>query len=221
MASVVNRQDQSCPVQVRAVSSKNTRLSGVYFGNINAWLLIGAALSVYFTAGKGIPLLLDPSTGPWFFTHLATAMLVSWLCFWNLVYTPFHGGCHRVSHVYSGRLSIAVGVISFLTGLATTWYERYDGINPFSVGISIGGFLQVRAQYIGYWSLQGGKKNIGRHIKAHRVFFGGCLIPAFMRVPVMFGFHHVVGDFWYAYCWAFAIGLEHLSAAAANRKTWF
>lgn len=49
-----------------------------FAGNFNVWWLAGAALSVFFVAYKGLPLI-GSGIGPWFTTHLIFVFCVSTL----------------------------------------------------------------------------------------------------------------------------------------------
>ena len=50
----------------------------LYHGNWNLWLLLGAALSIYFTGYIGMPILFLQKIQTFFFIHLIFVAIVSW-----------------------------------------------------------------------------------------------------------------------------------------------
>lgn len=185
-------------------------------GNFNVWWAVGSLLSLWFTVGRGLPCLVKDAT-PLFGVHLVNACLVSWICIANLYHTPSHGSRYRAVHVWLGHLSLVFGVMSTVLGLLTAWHERYRGATGFAVGISVGGTLQVLAQGLAVHAVRRG--NIRRHIVCnHFVFFGGCLIPAVMRLPVLLGVD--LSSSWESFSWVFPLALGALATRAVLNKSW-
>jgi hypothetical protein len=76
-------------------------------------------------------------------------------CVHNTLLTPStFGGAARPFHIAIGRLGLILGIVGFVSGFILTWLsdETYD--IGFSVGITIGGFSQIFAQYNGYMAIQ-------------------------------------------------------------------
>lgn len=228
------------PNRITAVSG--TRSRSIINGNFNIWWLMGAALSLWFTVGKGLPLLaIFNSTGkPWSaFVHILAASIISWICLWNLFHTPSHGPIYKLLHVWLGRISLIVGTISVVLGYAVVWYFEYSsfGPSPFGIGISIGGALQTMSMFSGYYCIrlylkckqdstaselilsdsekerhrqEGLTKKMAGYMTAHKAhmtffFFGGCLIPAFIRFPALTDTEAIFGEYWPFYCWILPI----------------
>jgi hypothetical protein len=89
---------------------------------------------------------------------------------------------------------LITGPIAVIAGCLTAYYERYPGhVTPFIIAVTIGGAMQVISQiagfiYIKQYQLTGKKSYLNEHIGwMTGVFYGGCLIPAFLRLPEMFG----------------------------------
>ena len=196
--------------------------ASIYRGNFNIYWFFGSCLSLYFTVGRGLPLLLLPSlrrelnVGPWFTIHLFTASLVSWICIWNLFHTPSHGPLYRKIHRIVGWIGIITGLVSSITGFVTAWYERYVGVTSFIIfGITIGGTVQLICPFFGLYYIKRG--NIKMHMMCmNAVFFGGCLIPAMLRLPYFSKL-----PYWSGYCMIFNLGLGLCSWFAMRRKSWF
>jgi hypothetical protein len=168
----------------------------IWQGNFNIWWLTGAIISLWFLFGHGLVLFGKPETnvGPWFAVHLITSTLISFICLWNLFHSPSHGPTYRKIHVILGRISLFIGIISFITGCITAYHERYSGkLNAFIIAVTAGGTMQAISQIVGYIYIRkyrqtGKKSDLEEHIGwMHGVYYGGCLTPAFLRIPEMVG----------------------------------
>ncbi|OQR97974.1 hypothetical protein ACHHYP_09370 [Achlya hypogyna] len=193
-------------------------------GNFSVWWLIGAVLSLWFTAYKGLAVLFGSATtesgkpvGPVFAIHLVTCCLISWICIWNLFHTPSHGPIYRTMHVVLGRSAMISGVLSAGAGFYAAWWERYDTSNlGFTIGVSVGGCLQLVAQTAGWYFIR--QRNVLKHQKAmYSVFFYGCLIPMWLRFPnLVFGLP--IPDWWSIVAIACSVALCRLAFAAHTNK---
>ncbi|KDO22332.1 hypothetical protein SPRG_12793 [Saprolegnia parasitica CBS 223.65] len=196
----------------------------LYDGNLSLWWLLSAVLSLWFTAYCGLGILfgaLAPPTpapvGPAFALHLVTCSLISWICIWNLFHTPSHGPRYRSVHKVLGRAAMLSGGISTLAGFYTAWVERYNPNNMgFSIGISIGGALQLGAQALGWYFVR--RNDIPKHqLFMSVVFFYGCCIPLWMRFP-HFVLNVAVPDWWNGAGVVVAAIIGQLALAAHRRK---
>jgi hypothetical protein len=198
------------------------------FGNFNLYWLFGASLSLWFTLFKGVGYVhrtLTDGTNLSVPIHVLLSMLISWVCIWNLLHSPSHGPAFRIVHVGLGRFGLVVSVFAAILGFTTVWHYKYGGVTGFSVGISIGGTLQLFCTVRGFFAIRrykamGGPpplsgydkidddiraaydKERARLLNIHitsmvALFFGGCLIPALMRLPFT----------WLDSRWSWTIGL--------------
>jgi hypothetical protein len=118
-----------------------------------------AALAIWFLFIHSPPILLERhafSDFP-FVAHLLGAYSIYIACIVNTLITPstYHGKGHRW-HVRIGRVGMGFGLISFVFGVYCTWWPYRTNRPPlgFSIGITIGGILQIAAQYIGYTAIK-------------------------------------------------------------------
>ncbi|KAG9412945.1 hypothetical protein AC1031_015961 [Aphanomyces cochlioides] len=81
--------------------------------------------------------------GPFFAIHLVTAALFLAICVFNILHTPSHGTTYCKVHIFLGRTDMMSGLISFICGAVTAWWERYTGLLGFAIGITSGGAFQV------------------------------------------------------------------------------
>ena len=102
---------------------KSTPNNHIWKGNFTIYLLVSALLSLWFTAGKGLPLFATSTTstsppplGPVFAIHLITVCIVSWGCIWNLFHSPSHGPLYRTLHIAIGRIVLLFGFLGVLSG---------------------------------------------------------------------------------------------------------
>ncbi|KAI8895919.1 hypothetical protein BC833DRAFT_599592 [Globomyces pollinis-pini] len=195
-------------------------------GNFNIYFLLMTILCLWFTIGRGIPFMINaenygsPKIDWVVGFHLVNAFVTVWIMIWNLFHTPSHGPNYRMIHKILGRCSMVTGIISTLFGVIVVWFTQELG-NPvdkerigFSIGITIGGVLQVGAQIRGFIAIRNGD------VKSHQsfmtgAFFGGCCIPAIIRLPQMFGFKL---DAWPTFCWLFGLIFGYLSLSAMRAK---
>ncbi|KAI8915748.1 hypothetical protein EDD86DRAFT_196735 [Gorgonomyces haynaldii] len=162
-------------------------LKSLLNGNFSPPWLLASSITVWFTAFRGLKLLLTTKVTPFYGVHLLCAAAVSYICIWNLYHTPSHGKTYRKLHKVLGQMSIGLCAVSFLTGFITGWYENYHGINGFLIGITAGGLGQLYAISMMWKAAKSG--NIEAHKRtAHAVFYQGCFIPALMRLPSVFGY---------------------------------
>ena len=183
--------------------------------------------------------------------HVLLASIISWLCIWNLFHTPSHGPTYKWLHVIAGRIAVVVGAISAILGFITVWYLEYEGASGFAIGISIGGVLQLWASGMGWYHIRKYleykkqldtdddlsmelsevriidiqnkmKKHINAHIRFMTFFFfGGCLIPAVMRLPQMTGTVDIVGTSFSMYSWIFPLFGAILFIRAVTKDSWY
>jgi hypothetical protein len=102
---------------------------------------------------------------------------------------------YRIIHRWSGRIIVLFGFISFIAGSFRMFVERYNpALIGAHVGLTVGGLLQIISSIIGLVYIRPPwlapylpktwKKDIRKHkICMYFVFFAGCLVPAFMRLP--------------------------------------
>ncbi|ETW09879.1 hypothetical protein H310_00325 [Aphanomyces invadans] len=196
-----------------------------YDGNFTIWWLIGALLGLWFTLYKGLGIvvgLLPPSNGipvgPVFAMHLVTSILFMCICIFNVFHTPSHGRVYRKVHRLLGCMAMISGVISFITGAVAVWWERYTEDLGFSIGITVGGVLQMGCQGYGWYKIRQG--NVGAHKTVMlATFYYSCLIPLWLRiVGIIVGRQDL--PFWVQPA-ALAVGLVFgqlgIRAALANR----
>ncbi|KAJ3122295.1 hypothetical protein HK098_002963 [Nowakowskiella sp. JEL0407] len=175
------------------ITSKKPTVRPVWDGNFNIWWLLSTLSLLLFVFYKGFPFLADQwrasNVGPAFATHMFTMWVLVLGCTWNIFHSPSHGKIYRTTHIYVGRIAYVFGLASVISGFYTAWVERYSQSNMgFRIGISIGGGMQIISQIIGYYAIKKKPKNIRLHLVwMHGLFFGGCLIPAMMRLPTIFG----------------------------------
>ncbi|EQC29330.1 hypothetical protein SDRG_12999 [Saprolegnia diclina VS20] len=196
----------------------------LYDGNLSLWWLLSAVLSLWFTVYCGLGILLGalppPSSapvGPAFALHLVTCGLISWICIWNLFHTPSHGPLYRSVHKVLGRAAMLSGALSASSGFYAAWVERYNPNNVgFSIGISIGGALQLAAQALGWYYVR--QNDIPKHqVFMSAVFFHGCCIPLWMRFP-RFVLDMAIPDWWNGAAVVVAAGIGLLALLAQRHK---
>jgi hypothetical protein len=206
-----------------AVAVTSAKTTPLWKGHLNIWFFLITVLLLWFFFARGFPLYgqihtIRPPMGFSFGLHLTTCIIVSFACIWNIFHQPSDGPLYRKIHVWLGRVGLIAGFISVFFGYLTVWWERYNpNTTGFNIGISIGGALQVIFQVVGYLAIK--KWNVARHSSAMQVvFFGGCCIPAMMRVPELIGADLGV---WTTYSWIFPLVLLFLSVKASKRNSWY
>ncbi|KAI8899204.1 hypothetical protein BC833DRAFT_586613 [Globomyces pollinis-pini] len=221
-----SNQNQSEPKTTEQPQTVDQQNRYVWNGNFNLWFLLLTILSIWFTVGRGIPFFINPEKygSPkidWIIGfHLVNAFITVWIMIWNLFHTPSHGPTYRMIHKILGRCSLVTGLLSTIFGFTIVWFTRQlgDPLNSerigFSIGISIGGFLQVSSQIQGYYQIRKGD------VKNHQTsmtfaFFGGCCIPAIMRLPTMLGLQI---DSWNYFAWVICLVFGYLSLQAMRAK---
>lgn len=197
------------------VSAQHPERHSFWKGGFNVWWALGGLLSLWFTVFHGIPFMVRHAT-PLFGVHLVNACLVSWTCILNLQLTPFHGPRYRALHIWLGRLSLVFGALSTVFGMLTAWHA-HQGAAAFAIVLSIGGTLQVLAQGLAVYFVRRGE--IRHHIVCnHFVFFGGCLVPAAVRLPLLLGIS--LTHNWVPFSWLFPLILGGLACRATLNKRW-
>ncbi|KAJ3122131.1 hypothetical protein HK098_003110 [Nowakowskiella sp. JEL0407] len=177
----------------KPVTAKAPTVRRVWDGNFNVWWLLSSLVLILFVFYRGFPFLADRwranNVGPAFAIHMLTMWILVLGCTWNIFHSPSHGKVYRTTHIYVGRVAYVFGLVSVITGFYAAWVERYNAANSgFRIGISIGGGMQILSQIVGYYAVKKTPKNIRLHLVwMHGLFFGGCLIPAMLRLPSMFG----------------------------------
>jgi len=134
---------------------------------------------------RGRALLKDPL----FATHLVGAGTIYAACIHNMIRPPKMG---RTAHIVIGRLGYILGTVGFGTGLVLTWSRIALKDPGFSIGITIGGVLQMVSQWNGYKAILAWRKatkpndhevQIRKHIgNMVSLFSMACGIPAAIRL---------------------------------------
>ncbi|KAJ3303906.1 hypothetical protein HDV03_003379 [Kappamyces sp. JEL0829] len=193
----------------------------IWQGNFTIYWLLCTVLLLWFTLGRGMGYFGKADVLVGF--HLSMAMLTGWIMAWNLFHSPSHGPIYRSLHRWLGRASLLTGLVSTICGFLIVWVKKtssQDGASfgvGFSIGISVGGVLQVLAQFMGFYYIKRGLVQKHKYCM-HGAFFGGCLIPAIMRLP------HLIGvdiPSWYYWCYAIPLVLGVLSKRAVDAKRWY
>eukprot|EP00834_Sanchytrium_tribonematis_P006326 NODE_456_length_7225_cov_1.202498.p5 type:complete len:220 gc:universal NODE_456_length_7225_cov_1.202498:6466-7125(+) len=198
----------------------NNQSMKFYQGNWNIYLIIASIISLAFVLVLGTIKWIGytdikPSSG----IHFIAVTITVICCIWNLLHTPSHGPTYKQIHRYVGRCAMIFGYIGAISGFIVVWHDKYGQLDSgFSIGISIGGALQLISQTMGYIAIKRNK------IKQHSrwmifFFFGGCLIPAFMRLDQMVNSHF--GASWPMYCWIFPLILGGLAVRAFQNKSFY
>jgi hypothetical protein len=94
--------------------------------------------------------------------HIIAAGCVYLACAHNCMFTPsftVFGKTSKVRHTWVGRIGLTAGIISFTLGAYLAWSrlgrETVDGTTlSFAIPITIGGIIQVCAQYFGYIAIR-------------------------------------------------------------------
>ena len=153
---------------------------------------------------------------PLLLIHLIGAYSIYLACVHNILITPrcFNGRA-RPFHVWIGRFGLILGVMGFVSGVIVTWVVNdYTQNMGFSIGITIGGILQMYLQVSGYVSIRHFKKireqiltseyknkeelyaledkqdtHLIRHISSMiNLFVFACGVPAIMRLELPLGY---------------------------------
>lgn len=124
------------------------------------------ALGVWFLFIHSPPLLIhrDVLGDPLFLAHLIGVYALYLACMNNSLLTPKLSECIRLLHIWAGRFGLICGVVGFLSGLVLTWTRVGSDDLGFSIFISIGGVIQMGAEYKGYHAIkkyQELKKQVG------------------------------------------------------------
>jgi hypothetical protein len=221
--------------EVQEIASNQATAYKWWKGNFNVWLLLSSFLLIWFTIGKGLPILDNKMEnhnlknrqiplGPWFGIHIISVAFVSMICIWNLYHSPNHGPIYRTVHIWLGRVAMVFGYAGVISGFITTFYERYEGTFDASrIGLIVAGIAQLVTQVIGHLKIRPSllglkwKKDVQAHAGwMHGLFYGACLIPALIRIPQMFGFQLNV---WPTFGWVFGIFVQILAFRAFTNKS--
>ena len=121
--------------------------------SLNLYWVAATALAVWFLLIHSPPILLDRQIlqRPLFLIHIVGAYTVYLACIHNTGRNAF---ATLASHIVIGKIGMLCGVIGFVGGLVcviTQWHELDKG---FSIGITIGGSLQMMLQSKGYQAIQ-------------------------------------------------------------------
>jgi hypothetical protein len=170
-------------VDMAPVSSLSQSIASVLFHRSTVFWAGATGLGLWFfllhapVALKGRHVIGDPL----FVTHLLGAGSIYFACMHNSLLNPSLGRFVRFCHVNLGRIGFVLGVVGFVTGFILTW-TRVGMTNPgFSIGITIGGFSQMYAQYSGYQAIQRYRRLKGQEEILNS---GSYVTPADARPPV-------------------------------------
>ncbi|KAJ3082037.1 hypothetical protein HK102_001957 [Quaeritorhiza haematococci] len=216
LSSITVKQDVERTVKTPTASRP------IWRGNFTFYLLIGAIFSLWFVFGKGIPYFwtqyLTVTSG----IHLVAAMASTLGCLWNLFHTPSHGPSYRKAHIWVGRIVLLSNIILFVPGCIVAFRDAasYTPLG-ISIGITVGGVMQLFSQTVGYYYIRK-KPRTEENVKTHKfsmimVYFAGCLIPAFMRIPNMVGWNNAPG-WWLAIAITVPMGFGYLHRRAIDAK---
>ncbi|KAI9297451.1 hypothetical protein K502DRAFT_363247 [Neoconidiobolus thromboides FSU 785] len=198
--------------------TKKAKNKSIFQGQFNIYWLFSSLLSLWFTLYKGVPLLFNPKTGPSLFMHLIFCTLICIQCIINLYFTPDMGPTYREMHKLIGKLCFLTTFLSTLFGLITTWNERYSGVSIFAISISIGGLFQVDAMAKAIYYIR--KKDFKKHTYyASSVFYAGCMIPAYIRLPYLLNTD--LTKYWDVLGWIIPIGVFNLAYLSTQSKRWY
>jgi len=177
------------------------------------------SLCIYFLfiyAPKHLALEKTDTIPPLLIIHLIGAYSIYLACVHNILITPrcFNGRA-RPFHVWIGRFGLILGVVGFVSGVIVTWVVNdYTQNMGFSIGITIGGILQMYLQTSGYVSIRHFTKireqiltseyknkeelyaledeqdtHLIRHISSMiNLFVFACGVPAIMRLELPLGY---------------------------------
>ena len=178
--------------QMRALSTAPMPAAGPTppFGNANAFWFVGAGLSTYFF-GTTPRKLEGKQMSTAFKVHLACACTTTYVCLWNLCFSPSQGPIRAMLHSGVGRLGMVTSLVGLGCGYVAAWYDegvpRGTAIGLSCVGVlqlfyTVTGFRQIRAAQLATGELR--KQLINQHIRSMNVlYYGACLGPAWFRVP--------------------------------------
>lgn len=86
--------------------------------------------------------------------HICAASTIYLACVHNCLCTP-GGGDHLQQHTWVGRVGMVSGIVSFVLGVWMSWTRLGQSTTvSFSLPITIGGLLQINAQYRGYVAIR-------------------------------------------------------------------
>jgi len=173
--------------------------------NVNIYWIFASSLAVWFLFVHSPPILIKRQV--WkdlpFTSHLMGAYTIYLSCIINTVLTP-STRVGSFSHVWIGRIGMMAGLFSFVFGLYCAWWpwRSVKQALGFSIGITVGGVMQITTQMAGYRAIKKYQylKTLGsaadsieleRAIKTHvynmiGLFVAACGIPAALRLAGMF-----------------------------------
>ena len=95
---------------------------------------------------------------PLLYFHLIGAFSIYLVCVHNTMLTPSAlNGAAKPFHIWLGRVGLILGVVGFATGFVLVWFDPlydYSSNWGFSVGITFGGFAQMRQEILGWKSIK-------------------------------------------------------------------
>jgi len=129
--------------------------------NLSLYWVLATGLGVWFLFVHSPPILLRKSPSsesvfvveqPFFALHLFGAYLVYMACMYNTMITP--PGSGKRAHLWVGRMGLLAGTVGFVAGLFQV-IARWDDLDTgFSIGITVGGFMQMKTQFAGYRAIR-------------------------------------------------------------------
>lgn len=127
--------------------------------NLNIYWVVASSVAIWFLFIHAPPFIIRRK----FYqdipmaTHLAGAYTIYLACMFNTMFTPstLHGKA-RPWHIWIGRVGMVSGVVSFVIGLYCAWWPYREMAPPlgFSIGITVGGVMQVLTQKNGYLAIK-------------------------------------------------------------------
>jgi len=130
----------------------------LFYKNLTWPWLIGTSLGVWFLFWHSPSYVLRSFKDPPFFLHLLGAYTIYVGCMINTLFTPSTtANFWPRMHNNVGQVAMIAGLISFVLGAFCAWSPtRGDRLPPrgFSIGITIGGSMQLLAQVLGYRAIQ-------------------------------------------------------------------
>lgn len=123
--------------------------------NVNGYWVCSTSFAVWFLFIHSPPLLRSRnlSRQPLFVIHLAGSYVVYLACIFNSINTGT-GGSNIKYHRLCGRVGLVAGTLAFIGGILLVVFNSDTLDVGFSIGITVGGFMQMRVQHAGYKAIR-------------------------------------------------------------------
>lgn len=142
--------------------------------NLNIYWFIGTTLGIWLLFIHSPPILRDRKVLYWdsaehtlqtndllFLLHLVGVYTIYIVCMFNTLFTPSttttflwsNAIRFRTMHIIMGRIGMVAGYIGFIIGSYLAWWRVTESMG-FSVGITLGGIIQVYLQIRGHAAIR-------------------------------------------------------------------